>query len=282
MNERKTRSIEMERTLAATPDDVWEALTTDEGLRRWFPLDAKVEPGVGGTVWLSWGPGCEGEAPIHIWEPGRRVGWTEDYGEDESGRPIKVAVDFHIEGRDGSTVVRLVQSGFSASSKWDDMYDALVDGWAYFMFNLAFYFLKHAGTPRRLVWKRAPTELSRDVAWDRLVGAALIGAASAGVDDDAAGPDHGAAEADRASTRRGGSPAEITVVLDQEYAATVVSTREGHHFAAALPHLNDSAFFVELEGSHIGFWLSTYGIDEARVDTLQRSLDERIEVALRS
>jgi uncharacterized protein YndB with AHSA1/START domain len=255
MNDKETRSIEMKRTVTATPQDVWETLTTAEGLRRWFPLDAKVEPGVEGRVWLSWGPGCEGEAPIHIWEPGRRFGWTEDYGEDESGRPIRVAVDFHIEGRDGSTVVRLVQSGFSASSKWDEMYDALVDGWTYFMFNLAFYFLKHPGKPRRLVWKRASTELSREVAWDRLVGAALI-------EDD--------------------SPADITVVLDQEYAATVVSARRGYHFAATLPHLDDSAFFVELEGNHIGFWLSTYGIDETRVDALQRSLDERIEAALGS
>ena len=260
MNE-KPRSLTMERELQATPDEVWEALTTSEGLRRWFPLDARVEPGESGSVWLSWGPGCDGEAPIHIWEPGSRFGWTESYGEDDAGRPIQVAVDFYIEGREGSTVVRLVQSGFSASSDWDEMYDALVDGWTYFLFNLAFYFLRHRGQDRKLVWKRAATELTRDVVWDRLVAAALI----------AGGPANGVPD-----------PGMAELVIDRARPAEVVSMRESYHFAATLPDLDDSVFFVELEGRHIGFWLSTYGVDESRVNELQGVLDSRIEVALRS
>jgi len=174
MTEEGTRSIILEREVDATPDEVWETLTTGEGLRQWFPLDAKVTPEVGGSIWLSWGPGSEGEAPIRVWEPGKQFGWTEAYGEDDAGNPIKVAVDFHIESRDGSTVVRLVHSGFSSSSDWDEMYDAVRDGWTYFLFNLAYYCLKHRGKSRKLVWKRAATDLARDVAWDRLVGAALI------------------------------------------------------------------------------------------------------------
>ena len=105
---------------------------------------------MGGRIWLSWGPGCEGEAPIHIWEPPRRFGWTENYGTDEAGKAIEVAVDFHVEAKAGTTVVRLVQSRFSASSDWDEMYDALVDGWTYFMFNLVFYLTRHRGS--RAAW----------------------------------------------------------------------------------------------------------------------------------
>lgn len=260
MTDAKTRSLEFERDIAdASPEDVWEALATSEGLRRWFPLDARVTPGHSGTVWLSWGPGCEGEAPIHVWEPGARFGWTESHGEDAEGRPIKVAVDFYIEGRDGSTVVRLVQSGIGASADWDAMYDALKDGWTYFLFNLVYYFRKHRGKERRLAWKRSATDLARDVAWERLVGAALV-------------VGNGAAAA--------GSGAEILV--DRARPAQVVTARPGHHFAATLPDLDDSVFFVELEGRHIGFWLSTYGIEEDRVAELQSALDARIEVALGS
>jgi uncharacterized protein YndB with AHSA1/START domain len=259
MTDPKTRSLEFERDIEdASPEDVWEALATSEGLRRWFPLDARVTPGPSGTVWLSWGPGCEGEAPIHVWEPGARFGWTESHGEDAEGRPIKVAVDFYVEGRDGSTVVRLVQSGISASADWDAMYDALKDGWTYFLFNLVFYFLKHRGAERRLAWKRAATDLGRDVAWERLLGAALV-AGSAG---------------DIPSTPDG------EIIIDRARPVEVVSARPGHHFAATLPDLEDSVFFVELEGHHIGFWLSTYGIDDARVSELQAALDARIEVAL--
>ena len=164
----KTRTLELVREVPAPPEAVWEALTEPEGLRQWFPLDARVEPGKGGSIWLSWGPGCEGEAPIHRWDPPHHFGWTESYGEDDAGRPIEITVDLHVEGREGVTVVRLVQSGFSASEDWDEMYDALKDGWTYFLFNLAFYFLKHRDKKRKLVWRRVATDLAREALWERL------------------------------------------------------------------------------------------------------------------
>lgn len=257
MTKSDTRSITLERQVDAPPEEVWEALTTGEGLCQWFPLDARVEPGVGGSVWLSWGPGSEGEAPISIWDPPGRFGWTESYGEDAEGRPIKVQVDFHVEGRDGTTVVRLVQSGLSASSDWDEMYDALHDGWTYFLLNLAFYLHKHRGKKRKMVWRRVATDLARDAVWERLVAGALVGVAGAG-----------------------GSGQEAVLEIDQNRPAEVASAREGYHFAATIPELDDSLFFVEVEGPHVGFWLSTYGMDDDRVEALQAALDARTEKAL--
>lgn len=251
---RPTRTIQLEIEIEGSPEDAWTALTTGDGLSNWFPLDATVEPEEGGRVWLSWGPGCEGEAPIHIWEPGRRFGWTESYGDDEQGRPIRVAVDFHIEGKGGTTVVRLVQSGLSASADWDEMYDALVDGWTYFLFNLRHWFRHHRGRERQLAWKRAPTSLDREAAWRALLDAELISPAD---------PDEAA-----------------EVRLDTARPAVVVSKRQGRHFAATLPELADSLYFVELEGRHIGFWLSTYALPSGEVAKLQASLDARIESAL--
>ena len=261
MTERTTRSIEIEKTVDASPEEVWEALTTEEGLRSWFPLDAKVRTGDGGTVWLSWGPGCEGEAPIHVFEPGNRFGWTEHYGDDDQGRPIQVAVDFHIEGREGSTVVRLVQSGLSADAEWDEMYDALVDGWTYFMFNLQHWLGRHRGRTRSMVWARVPTAGDRAATWQALAAAGLVPEAAAG----------GAAA---------GAKGPGVVRLGGERTTRVVSTRPGHHFAAVLPELEDSVFFVELEGRHVGLWLSTYALDERDVSALQSALDQGVEEAL--
>jgi hypothetical protein len=31
--------------------------TDGEELKRWFPLDARVTPGEGGKIWVSWGEG---------------------------------------------------------------------------------------------------------------------------------------------------------------------------------------------------------------------------------
>ena len=267
MTERDTRSLELEQHVDATPDEVWEMLTTGEGLSRWFPVEARVTPGVDGTVWLSWGPGCEGEAPIHIWEPGSRFGWTEDHGQDAEGRPIKVAVDFHIVGRQGDTVVRLVQSGFDASADWDEMFDALKDGWSYFLFNLGHYFRHHRGKARGLAWKRAPTDLTRDEVWLRLVDAGLVDPVPA-------------ANGSGASGSGGDASIGASVLIDRDRPARAVSSRPGHHFAAVLPDLDQALFFVELEGRHVGFWLSTYGVEPSEVARLQAALDERIRAAL--
>ncbi|MEM7416984.1 MAG: SRPBCC domain-containing protein [Gemmatimonadota bacterium] len=248
---RATRAIEIERHIDAPPEDVWAALTTGEGLKRWFVVDAKVDPKVGGMLWISWGPGMEGEAPIHIWEPHRRFGWTETHGTDDSGAPIQVVVDFEIAAESGGTTLRLVQSGFSAAAEWDEMFDATVDGWNYFFFNLAECVTRHAGKPRGLAWARLPTEFSRDEAWTRLVEGGLL-------------------------------PSDTTpeVTVDTPRPVSVVSSRRGHHLACTIPDLDDSILFVEFEGRHIGFWLSTYGFDQERVASLQADLDARVEATL--
>lgn len=261
MSDTEARSIELERTLDASPEEVWDALTTPDGLERWFPLEARVDPGVGGSIWLSWGPGADGEAPIRIWEPGRRFGWTESHGTDADGRPIQVTVDFHIEGREGSTVVRLVQSGFSASSDRDEMYDALTDGWTHFLFNLAFYFLRHRGRKRTMVWKRQKTTLARSAVWKRLRESGLVGVV----------PGESTGDTD-AST--------VTIRLDAAHAARIVSTRPEHHFAAVLPDLGDAVWFVELEGKHVGFWLSVYEPEAADTSMLQDTLADLVEAVL--
>jgi uncharacterized protein YndB with AHSA1/START domain len=260
------RSIRIEKEVDAAPEEAFRILTDPSEVGRWFPLEAEIDPRVGGRVWLSWGPGCEGEAPIHIHEPPARFGWTENYGTDEAGRPIEVAVDFHVESREGVTVVRLVQSGFSASEDWDAMYDALVDGWSYFMFNLQHYIAHHRGTPRTMVWRRAATELGREDVWSRLLESGLVSP-----------HDRVAGEGEVAGGAAVQAGRDFVTDLGERQVGTVISTRPGHHFAGILPGLEQSLLFVELEGKHVGFWLSTYGLEADRVAGLQAALDACVE-----
>ncbi len=60
----------------------------------------------------------------------------------------------------------------------------------------------------------------------------------------------------------------------------VVSQRKGHYFTGTLPSLDDSVIFVELEGAHVGVWLSTYDMSPDRTAELQAALDRRVEQAL--
>ncbi len=60
-----SRAIKKEVLIDVAPDVVWRALTEADELSRWFPVEARVAPGAGGSIWLSWGGGAEGNAPDH-------------------------------------------------------------------------------------------------------------------------------------------------------------------------------------------------------------------------
>ena len=122
---KETRSLEFSVTIEATPEEIWRAITEGDSITRWFAPEARVTPGLGGSVFLSWGPGMEGQAPITAWEPGRRFAWTER-AETDSPR----VVEFMIEAADGGiTVLRLVQSGFGMDASCDGEYDSTSGGW---------------------------------------------------------------------------------------------------------------------------------------------------------
>lgn len=89
----------------------FETVATGLGLQNWFPLKAEVEPRVGGRCLLSWGEGCEGEAPVHAYSDPRTAsnadaasgsgarghfGWTESYPGQDGGEPTIRTVDFFV------------------------------------------------------------------------------------------------------------------------------------------------------------------------------------------
>lgn len=127
MSEEK-RQHDLSVEIDATPEQVWKAISEGDQITRWFAPIATVEPGEGGKVTISWGPGMEGSAPITAWEPGRRLSWTEDHG----ARGPRV-VDFVIEGGAGKTTLRLVHSGFGADASFDSEYESTAGGWTSFL-----------------------------------------------------------------------------------------------------------------------------------------------------
>jgi uncharacterized protein YndB with AHSA1/START domain len=54
---KKERRLEKEIEIAVPIEEVWKALTDANELARWFPLEARVTPGLGGNIFVSWGPG---------------------------------------------------------------------------------------------------------------------------------------------------------------------------------------------------------------------------------
>ena len=137
--------IELETTLPASPEQVWEAIATGPGIDSWFMGRNEVEAREGGVAAMDTG-GHREEAVITAYEPGKRIATRTSTGED--GRFM--AFEYLIEGRGrGSTVLRVVHSGLLGDD-WQDEYDALRRGWPFHLHTLREYlahFPGRAGVP---------------------------------------------------------------------------------------------------------------------------------------
>jgi len=240
----ETRSIEKELYIEAPPEVVWRALTEAAELTRWFPVEAAVEPGEGGTIRLSWGEGAEGTAPIHLWNPKRSVGWREQYGS------VVLAVEYHIEARGGGTVLRLVHSGFAATSDWDEQFHMVDGGWSYFLENLRLYLERHRGVPRTLVYERRPMAMPRPEAYARLTGREGLAA-------------EGSLEGLVA-----GDPYRVRTSAGEALEGRVIAAQPGYQLGLTIDD-GSALLFLEIEpapdGCRPAIWLSTYGLPEAEL-----------------
>jgi uncharacterized protein YndB with AHSA1/START domain len=114
-----------ELRISCLPKAAWRALSDPAGLQEWYAPDVRVTPGLGGSIWASWGPGMEGESKITAWEPERRIAYAQEGSE----------VEFAIEA-DGEDAVRLTLNHSGLPS--EEMKEWMSHPWALFM-----HLLKH-------------------------------------------------------------------------------------------------------------------------------------------
>ena len=162
--------------IRATPDEVWHALTEACELVRWFPLQARVTPGAGGTMFWGWDASWAWESAIDIWEPGRRLRLVENRPAfDASGKPVSgpsraLAMEFTIEPRDDGATIRIVHSGFGEGASWDDELDSVSAGWQFELRGLKHYLERHKGRDRYHSSIHRVTSLGMTDVWTRLLG----------------------------------------------------------------------------------------------------------------
>jgi uncharacterized protein YndB with AHSA1/START domain len=167
------KDIEVE----ATPEEVWEAITTGPGLDAWFMGRNEVEPGEGGKVRMTL-PAWTLESTITVWDPPKRL--VTETGKDEDGGLM--VFEYLIEGRaGGSTVLRFVHSGFLAGEDWEKEYDALKGGDSMYIHKLAQYLRYFRGRTATPVDVYGPSVPDRERAWARFrSGLGLAGAVAEG------------------------------------------------------------------------------------------------------
>lgn len=129
------RTIQHEIIVPGTPEQVWNAIATGQGITGWF-VPTKVEERVGGAIEHDFGPGM-GVAPgqVTVWEPPARFGYQASGG---TGSPL--AYEWQVEARgNGTCLVRLVTSGFLTEADWQAEYDSTSEGWKLFLDNLRLF-----------------------------------------------------------------------------------------------------------------------------------------------
>ncbi len=191
------RKFETEIEIKAPVEAVWKALTDAEELTRWFPQQASVTPGVGGKILLSWPGITDWNLRIDEWKPNEHLRAVYDLQTDlivktdeaaeadtaikltnaSKGKPLQLAVDYFLQGRGGTTVLRLVHSGFGTGSPWDEEYDGISWGWLKELRSLRHYLEYHHGKSRHVGWARVtlPVQTSTASAWQRLLSENGIG-----------------------------------------------------------------------------------------------------------
>jgi uncharacterized protein YndB with AHSA1/START domain len=249
------RQLDLTIDIDATLEDVWQALTTGEGIKRWFAPYAAVTPGEGGTVSVGWDPKEMWDTSITVWEPLRRMQTASEMPSKDGG-VVRLAVDYFLEAHEGRVRVRLVHSGFDDSGSWDGYIDGLDAGWTFFLFNLKHALERHRGVERQQLFARFRTT------------------APAGEEHPVFGH-KGLRVRPPADTLHAGDACRLSLG-DREVEATVAVRSAPRTIAFLVPAWNDALLFVEREGlkdTHgLGVWLSLYGVPETTAAPLRKGL----------
>jgi uncharacterized protein YndB with AHSA1/START domain len=168
--------IRDELTLAATPEQVWDAIATGPGLDSWFMGHSEIEPRQGGTNRLEM-PGYTQESTITAWEPGRHLAFRGD-----SPDGTFMAFEFLIEGRDGgSSVLRAVHNGLLGDDDWEAQYDGLKVGDPMHLRKLATYLAHFPGrTSKFSLFLFGPAVADDAKAWSTFADALSVGEITGG------------------------------------------------------------------------------------------------------
>jgi len=150
-------SIERELHIEATPEVVYEVISTPEHLRQWWPDEAELKPVPGATGVIAFGDRTMPDAkvvPLTVMEadPPRRFSFRWAYTDGEAATSANsLLVTFDLVSSGAGTVLRFTETGF-AERGWDaavteEQYRQHATGWDHFLPRLVTYLTRLASTP---------------------------------------------------------------------------------------------------------------------------------------
>jgi uncharacterized protein YndB with AHSA1/START domain len=140
--------FELAVEVPGTPDQVWDAIATAEGVSAWM-MPTELDEREGGTVVFHMGPESS-KGVVSSWDPPRRLVYEEDWATLAGQDPTTVTPlvsEFLVEATSGgSCVVRVVTSAFGSGAEWErEFFDDMSIGWAPMFDHLRLYLTHFPG-----------------------------------------------------------------------------------------------------------------------------------------
>jgi len=175
------RSIQVETEVPGTPEEVWQAIATGQGISAWFvPAEFEEQDGKPVAVTLNFGPGMESRSIVTAWDPPRMFakeaeGWFP-------GSP-RIGTEWSVEARSGGVcLVRVVQSLFAETDDWDQQLIGTESGWPGAFRVLRLYLAHFCGQHSAFMQFMAPVAGTVPEAWAKLTEALGLNGADVGQD----------------------------------------------------------------------------------------------------
>jgi uncharacterized protein YndB with AHSA1/START domain len=139
-------SIERELRIDATPEVVYEVISSPEHLREWWPDDAELDPAPGATGAITFGTAPDAAiVPLTVLEadPPRRFAFRWAYDEGPASETNSFLVTFDLVPSGDGTLLRFKETGFRErgweAAVLEEAYLDHVRGWDHFLPRLVTY-----------------------------------------------------------------------------------------------------------------------------------------------
>jgi len=141
--------IEREVQIDASPETVFEVITSPDHLKEWWPDEAVLEPTPGATGELVFGDRSSGQAHVPQVTVVDAVAprlfsfrWTHPAGE-KAREGNSLFVTFELAASSGGTLLRMTETGFREMG-WEvavleEQYGEHINGWDHFLPRLVEY-----------------------------------------------------------------------------------------------------------------------------------------------
>ena len=143
----------LEVPIAATPAKVYQAITEQEGLSRWWTPEVAAKPEVGSVGEFTFTGGPAGrfvvKMEITALEPGRKVYWTVQQGASEWAG---THVTWDLTPVDNGTKVRFGHRDYAST---EGSFASVGYNWAWYLASLKDYLETGKGRPGELFANRA-------------------------------------------------------------------------------------------------------------------------------